>query len=64
MAQELEPDPARPQPNDARDEGIARRLCLLQEQVLGEMKRMARPEAPYSAMVRTWIEGFKERLLR
>ncbi|UQI28495.1 endonuclease [Pseudomonas bijieensis] len=63
MAQELKPDPARPKPTDTRDEGIARRLNLLQEQVLREMKRMARPQEPYSAMVQTWIEGFKARLL-
>ncbi|WP_024693489.1 HNH endonuclease [Pseudomonas syringae] len=63
MAQELKPDPAHPQRNDARDEGIVRRLNFLQEQVLREMKRMANPEAPYSAMVQTWIEGFKARLL-
>jgi hypothetical protein len=63
MAQALEPDPENPQPNDVRDKGIARRLYLLQEQVLREMGRMAKPEAPYSAMVQTWIEGFKARLL-
>ncbi|MHC8334139.1 HNH endonuclease family protein [Pseudomonas sp. LB3P25] len=63
MAQALEPDPEHPQPNNARDEGIARRLYLLQEQVLREMARMAKPEAPYSAMVQTWVEGFKARLL-
>lgn len=63
MAQELKPDPEKPKPTDARDEGIVRRLYLLQEQVLCEMKRMARPEAPYSVMVQAWIEDFKVRLL-
>jgi len=39
-----------------------KRLGLLQDQILGEMKAMAAPEAPYSVMVATWIELFKERL--
>ncbi|WP_296596612.1 HNH endonuclease [Phenylobacterium sp.] len=38
------------------------RLELLQDQILGEMRAMAAPEAPYSVMVATWIEGFKARL--
>ncbi|WP_285374265.1 endonuclease [Pseudomonas sp. lyk4-TYG-107] len=63
MAQELKPDPAIRKETDARDEGIVRRLKLLQEQVLREMKRMARPQEPYSSMVQAWIDGFKERLL-
>ncbi|MGY2235236.1 endonuclease [Pseudomonas gingeri] len=68
MAQELDPDPDVPiiDPQDQarrdRDERIAKRLRFLQDQILGEMKAMARPEAPYSAMVRAWIEGFKQRL--
>ena len=63
MAQELKPDPVDPKTTDVRDEGIVRRLNLLQEQVLREMKRMARPQEPYSTMVQAWIEGFKMRLL-
>jgi hypothetical protein len=63
MAQELKPDPADPKITDVRDEGIVRRLNLLQEQVLREMKRMASPQEPYSTMVQAWIEGFKIRLL-
>lgn len=63
MAQELKPDPADPKITDVRDEGIVRRLNLLQEQVLREMKRMARHQEPYSTMVQAWIEGFKLRLL-
>lgn len=62
MAEQLKPDPMHPQPNDKRDQGIVRRLYWLQDKVLQEMKRMAKPEAPYSVMVQTWIEGFKARL--
>ncbi|NWD71309.1 endonuclease [Pseudomonas gingeri] len=69
MADELEPDPdvpildAQDQARRSRDERIAKRLRFLQEQILGQMKAMARPDAPYSAMVREWIEGFKARLM-
>lgn len=62
MADELLPDPNHPRANDARDEGIAKRLFQLQDRVLEEMKRMARPEEPYSVMVQEWINGFKQRL--
>ncbi|WP_017904647.1 HNH endonuclease [Pseudomonas asplenii] len=68
MAQELEPagqaEGVESEAARARSERIARRLRFLQEQILGEIKTMARPEAPYSAMVREWLEGFKERLRR
>ncbi|KIH84714.1 HNH endonuclease [Pseudomonas batumici] len=60
MADKLVPDPEAPP--SATVASIAKRLYLLQDRVLGEMKRMARPEAPYSAMVRAWIEDFKVRL--
>lgn len=63
MAETLEPDPANPHENTDRDKGIVQRLYLLQDHILQEMKRMARPEAPYSVMVRTWIESFKARLM-
>jgi hypothetical protein len=62
MADELLPNPHHPGVNDARDEGIAKRLFHLQDRVLGEMKRMARSEEPYSIMVQEWIKGFKQRL--
>lgn len=62
MADQLLPDPHHPGANDARDEGIAKRLFHLQDQVLGEMKRIAKPEEPYSVMVQEWIKGFKQRL--
>ncbi|UUQ65316.1 HNH endonuclease [Pseudomonas fuscovaginae UPB0736] len=68
MAQDLDPGPTGPvaeeseQKNLGRDRRIAKRLRFLQEQILGQMKAMARPEAPYSVMVREWIEGFKVRL--
>jgi len=60
MADELLPDPEAPP--SATVASIAKRLYFLQDRILGEMKRMARPEAPYSAMVRAWIEDFKVRL--
>ncbi len=60
MADELLPDPEAP-PSDTVA-SIAKRLYFLQDRILGEMKRMARPEEPYSAMVRAWIEDFKARL--
>ncbi|HEJ2265350.1 endonuclease [Pseudomonas aeruginosa] len=63
MADALEPDPANPNEHTDRDMSIVQRLYLLQDHILQEMKRMARPEAPYSVMVQTWIEGFKARLL-
>ncbi len=68
MAQDLDPGPTDPvaeepeQENRVRDRRIAKRLRFLQEQILAQMKAMARPEAPYSVMVREWIEGFKVRL--
>ena len=60
MADELLPDPAAP--SSATVASIARRLYFFQDRILGEMKHMARPESPYSAMVRAWIEDFKGRL--
>ncbi|AVO59612.1 HNH endonuclease family protein [Pseudomonas chlororaphis] len=69
MAQELDPDPDIPMADGPdrdsrlRDKRIAKRLRFLQEQILGQMKALASPQAPYSAMVREWIEGFKARLL-
>lgn len=61
MADKLffEPSSAR---SRKRDLSIANRLYFLQDQVLSEMKLMAKPDAPYSAMVREWIKGFKARL--
>ncbi|WP_248796340.1 endonuclease [Pseudomonas sp. MWU13-2105] len=59
MADELLLDPTALPPKVV---DAARRLYFLQDQILGQMKRMARPEAPYSAMVRAWIEDFKVRL--
>lgn len=46
----------------ARETAIAERLSLLRDQIISEMKAMARPEAPHSMMVRAWIETFKARL--
>lgn len=63
IAQELMPDPAVTKSTDVRDKGIIRRLHLLQDRVLQEMKGMAKPDQPYSVMVQTWIDGFKARLL-
>jgi len=39
-----------------------RRLQLLQERILQEIKMMAEPQAPYSAMVAAWIVAFKAHL--
>lgn len=38
------------------------RLRLLQDRILAEMRTMAAPTEPYSAMVSEWIEGFRSRL--
>jgi hypothetical protein len=32
------------------------------ERVIGEMKQMARPDAPYSAMARAWIDRYQRAL--
>jgi hypothetical protein len=41
-----------------------KRLRLLQNTVLDEIRRMAEPDAPYSAMVVEWIRAFKKRVAR
>lgn len=41
---------------------VVNRLGFLRDQIVREMKELSRPEAPYSAMVREWLEGFKIRL--
>ncbi|WP_175650024.1 HNH endonuclease [Pseudomonas sp. Marseille-P9899] len=57
---ELETAPATlPEPTLAN---VLKRLKLLQERTLAEMQDMARPQAPYSEMVRTWIEQLMTRL--
>ncbi|KGH27538.1 hypothetical protein P353_18040 [Comamonas testosteroni] len=43
-------------------EDVPKRLRLLQDKTLREMREMASPEAPYSAMVRAWLRAFKNRL--
>lgn len=43
-------------------ERAVRRLNLLQDQMIREMRRMAEPQEPYSAMVEAWIQGFIQRL--
>jgi uncharacterized protein (TIGR02646 family) len=43
---------------------VARRLYRLLDQTLAEMKAMASPDQPYSAMVRAWLAGFEARLER
>ncbi|ELK4826548.1 TPA: endonuclease [Pseudomonas aeruginosa] len=63
LAEALEPNPDNPDGHTDRDKSIVQRMYLLQDHILQEMKRMASPEAPYSVMVQTWIEGFKARLL-
>lgn len=47
---------------DPSVQNATRRLRLLREQLLGEMKAMAVEDAPYSAMVKAWIAGFIARL--
>jgi len=42
--------------------GVAIRLRLLRDRMLQELKAAAAPEAPYSAMAKTWLEDFKRRL--
>ncbi|WP_330509366.1 HNH endonuclease [Pseudomonas putida] len=42
--------------------GVATRLRLLRDRMLQELKAAAAPEAPYSAMAKTWLEDFKRRL--
>ncbi|MDA8446445.1 hypothetical protein [Paracidovorax valerianellae] len=37
---------------------IPQRLQLLQDRIFGEMRQMAHPTAPYSEMVRSWIDEF------
>ncbi|MBB3971855.1 endonuclease [Hansschlegelia beijingensis] len=39
-----------------------KRLHFLQDQILAELRRMAAPQAPYSAMVKVWISQLRERL--
>lgn len=41
---------------------VPKRLRLLQDKTLREMREMAQPNAPYSAMVRAWLVAFKERV--
>ncbi len=41
---------------------VAGRLRLLQDRTLAQMREMAQPHAPYSAMARAWLEAFKIRL--
>ncbi|MCC4586427.1 hypothetical protein LL962_04770 [Xanthomonas sp. NCPPB 1067] len=41
---------------------IPQRLQLLQDRVFGEIRQMAHPTAPYSEMVRSWIDEFVARL--
>lgn len=41
---------------------VASRLRLLRDRTLAEMKQMASDEAPYSSMVRAWLQTFKARL--
>lgn len=43
-------------------EDVPKRLRLLQDKTMREMREMTNPEAPYSAMVRAWLRAFKSRL--
>lgn len=43
-------------------EGVSARLRLLRDRTLAEMKGMAADDAPYAAMSRAWLRGFKIRL--
>jgi len=40
---------------------LPRRLRLLQDRTLNEMREMASPKAPYSSMVKAWLSKFAER---
>jgi hypothetical protein len=44
-----------------RADGIARRLDFLANRTLTEMRAMAEPTEPYSAMARQWLRDFLER---
>ncbi|MCA0184562.1 MAG: HNH endonuclease [Proteobacteria bacterium] len=41
---------------------LPERLCLLQERTLAEIRDMADPKAPYSEMVKAWINKFLKKL--
>jgi hypothetical protein len=43
-------------------EGVSRRLRLLRDRTLAEMKAMASDEAPYASMANAWLKSFKARL--
>ncbi len=47
---------------DEKVKAAGRRLTLLREQLLDEMKAMGADDAPHSAMVKAWIGGFILRL--
>ncbi|MDU9389045.1 HNH endonuclease [Pseudomonas sp. zfem002] len=55
-------DQQAPQPAGAPLDRIGRRLRLMQERILLEMRGMAAPEAPYSEMVRAWLRQFTDDL--
>jgi len=44
--------------------GIQDRLKVLLDTIFGRMREMEQPDAPYSEMVRTWIDDFTRRLGR
>ena len=59
IVEELEQPPVAAALAGAGVPEVASRLRLLQDRTLAEMKAMAQPQAPYSAMARAWAGGLQ-----
>lgn len=44
-------------------EGVSKRLRLLRDRTLAEMKSVAADDQPYSAMALAWLETFRSRII-
>lgn len=62
IIEELEEAQLRRGTRDPNMHGVTSKLKFLQDTIFGQIREMELPSAPYSEMVRTWINRFTERL--